>query len=950
MSKLIGALVGVVFGAVGSLIGGPLGAKIGFAIGSLVGSALAPTPKGREREASAVSLQMGEYPRTAVFGRAAVSGSLVDAFNYGGTYGTDWEVAVIALADHRCDALEGFYVNDSYVAFAADGDVAGYNGQLKVWWRPGTEAQALPDVVSINGPGWTANDNGAGVCYVVVAYKADPADSKAPIWTSGRPKFVWVLRGARCYDPRLDGTVAGGAGAHRRDNPATWAWSENPIVCRYNWARGIFACDRVTQPAQLLVGRGLSATEAPPANLAWRANLCDEPVGGAARYRVGGSVTANDAHLNVEEDFAAACAGTIIQPEGAVEIDPGEARAPVAHFTDADLIVGSKVRWQAFLGTGDAGWINTVVPGYIEPSLKWSSHAAPVRREVVDVIADGRPRELSLKLGMVTQAAQAGRIGEIHRRLGRLPGRGQVTLPPRFCGIEEGDWVTWQSDRYFDGATLTLRVDAYGSDPGWRHQLTLRQISASAYTDTAPLESGSVAVLQPPRAAIAAPGPGSWTLTADYLDDSAILSPALIVTGASDNTDARFVRTEYVQQTDAPGLATVWSDAGVTGPDVVRREIAGAPGGSYYVGVSYLVDGVQGPRLVLGPVVLGSAAPATNRDPVPPLIMPEGALWLDAAGRPFRFGKRAWFSNGSNWTSNGAGWLGSGYAEAQDTDAANSAGWAYITGEGKPDDNADVTAQAVPRHEPNGASATFTANHLGALNAGQLPKNIQIKRFKGSADVSAAAIWVVQSQGAISSGTVTAPGGVVNIPVGAVIPLVTELEVSSLHDGVTITSKIAVTRLDATPPSTGGGGTTVSDNTLNGINGTVWAPLSDVMTVKTGAAGQIAYGGSLSMVAQAFDPEGDFGAEMRWKRGPAGGALAYVGAGVISQSILASVFFEPEVGGGTYFNANGSINVAASESGLAAATFYDVQLWGAQRAVDAIKTITFGGAVSATGS
>lgn len=605
MSKLIKGILGVALTVIGVVVPG---AQFLVGIGlSLVGSALRPTARGGPRDASAATLQIGEYPRTAVFGRAAVAGSLVDAFNYGGTYGTDWELTIVALADHRCDALEGFYVNDTYVAFAGDGDVAGYNGQLKVWWRSGTETQALPSVVTTNGPGWTADDNGAGVCYVVVAYKADAADSKTPIWTSGRPRFLWVLRGAQCYDPRLDGTVAGGVGAHRRDNPATWTWSENPIVCRYNWARGIYACDRVGQPAQVLVGRGLSAIEAPPANLAWRANICDEMVAGAKRYRIGGVISAADTFVTVEEAFASACAGTIIQPEGAVEIDPGAARAVVASFTDADLLVGSKVRWQSFLGQADADWINTVVPGYIEPAQKWGQHAAPVLRDTADLTTDGGPRELSLSLAMVTNAAQAGRVGEILRRMGRLFGRGQVTLPPRFSGIEEGDWISWQSARYFGGATKVLRVDAWGSDQGWRHQLTLREIAATVFTDVAALADGAVTTSQAARAAIAAPGAGAWALSAGYLTAGGIKSPALVITGASDNPAAARIRFEYVLGAGVPTGATVWSDAGLAGPDTLRIEIPAAPGGTYYAAVSYMVDGVQGPRLVLGPVAAGQA-------------------------------------------------------------------------------------------------------------------------------------------------------------------------------------------------------------------------------------------------------------------------------------------------------------------------------------------------------
>src|SRR3546814_9178967 len=129
-------------------------------------------------------------------------------------------VLVLALADNRCDALEGFYVGDKYVPFAGDGAVAGYNGQLSVWWRPGTENQTVPAVLTANGPGWTANDNGAGVCWVTVAYKADAEDAKEPGGPGGSPRFLGVLRGALCYDPRKDGSV-GGSGAHRWADPAT---------------------------------------------------------------------------------------------------------------------------------------------------------------------------------------------------------------------------------------------------------------------------------------------------------------------------------------------------------------------------------------------------------------------------------------------------------------------------------------------------------------------------------------------------------------------------------------------------------------------------------------------------------------------------------------------------------------------------------------------------------
>ncbi len=599
MSRVVRAVVGVALVVAGAITGNFQLIITGV---SLVGGAILQPSVPKNRAAAAATLQLGEQPRQAVLGRAAVAGSLVDAFNYGGKYSTDWEVLVIALADHRCDALEGFFVDDTYVAFAGDGNVAGYNNQLQVFWRDGQWDQTVPSILTTNGPGWTANDRGRGVAYVVVAYKADASDAKNPVWPGGRPRFRWVVRGLRCYDPRLDSTV-GGSGAHRRDNPATWAWSENPIVIRHNWVRGIYAGDRVTEPGMLLIGRGLSAIEAPPANVFPRANLCDEVVGGAARYRIGGVVASTEPFIDVESDFAAAVAGTISQPEGAVEVDPGQAKAPVAHFTDGDLLVGSKVTWnQGILGQQDDGWVNTVAARFVDPDQRWNIRSAPVRRELADVIADRGPRETQPQLDLVTNQPQAQRIAEVIRRFGRLWGRAQVTLPPRFAYIEEGDWVTWQSDRRFGGATRTFRVEAWGSNKAWHHQLTLRQISASVFSDTAPLDDGVIASTRPTPPVVAAPGVGAWNAAAVLLGGGSVRIPNLRIGGANDDPAAQFVVFEYVPQAAAPTLATIWTFAGSSRPEVTLFDIPVPEGGTFWVAVSYVVDGIQGPRRVLGPL------------------------------------------------------------------------------------------------------------------------------------------------------------------------------------------------------------------------------------------------------------------------------------------------------------------------------------------------------------
>ena len=288
-----------------------------------------------------------------------------------------------------------------------------------------------------------------------------------------------------------------------------------------------------------------------------------------------------------------------------MEIEPGQAKAPSFVITDADLIVGSEVRWNDFLGEANDEWVNTVVPRYVEPSQRWADHAAPIRRVIADVIEDGRPREETLSLPMVNSATQAGRCGEIRRRLGRLQGRGSLTVGPRFSEIEEGDWGIWYSDRRFDGAGRTVRVESWAQPENGQMTLQLRQISATCFSDGDFFEDGSVAEPQDPPSGIGAPAPGSWTLTAEQIDPEVGIVPALVFTGTVEDPFARFVRIEYWQNdgATAPEDVETWNSVGVFGPDVTRREVTGVAGGtSYYGAVSYMVGDIQGERLILGPV------------------------------------------------------------------------------------------------------------------------------------------------------------------------------------------------------------------------------------------------------------------------------------------------------------------------------------------------------------
>ena len=279
--------------------------------------------------------------------------------------------------------------------------------------------------------------------------------------------------------------------------------------------------------------------------------------------------------------------------------------------------------------------------------------------------------------------------------------------------------------------------------------------------------------------------------------------------------------------------------------------------------------------------------------------------------------------------------------------AGTTADWSGIVDDNsnKPEDNADVTASAVPSLDQV-APVAFAADYLGVLSAGQLPKNINVVRRRGGTDVSSSTTWSIISQTGISGVTVTvSSSGIVTIPTGATIGASSTIEVRSVRDGTTLDARIGVTRNDAAPPSTGsGGGTTVSDSTFSSVSGTSFVAISDMMTVKTGSSGQVQFSAALTTTADSASPTGTFDVEMKWQYRPISGSFADV-ATAVSSDPDTNVYFD-----GDYFTDDGFVNSSPTKTGLSASTDYEVQLFARRTSGSPTKTVYFIGTASAVGS
>lgn len=536
-------------------------AAVSIAI-SAVAKVLSPKPKGSTPDRSS-QLQRRidpDGPRQIALGRVASAGTFVDAINYG-SKGFQY-VEVRSLADHECDGAESLIVDGVAVSWdQGTGAVGGYffkgAQRLKVFFDPGTWAGGIrSEVITAFGGLYTSNDVGRGVAKLTIVADFEEADAFP---TRDLPSIVCVFRGAKLYDRRLDSTQ-GGSGSHRLGTYSTYAWSNNVGVLLHNVATGIYLYG--TGYTEWLGGGRYGIASLPAANWIAGINSCAESVtlnagGSETRYTGGLLFNVTDDPETLFTDLLAACEGKLVDGGADLKFYPGVSQTAVATITDNDFKRGaSRVRRPAAKARNR---INAVYGTYTSPADNWKRKGAPRRRSSTDVTTDGgEDRDLGLELSVVQSGTQWQRIAEIRRRQSRRDDTHYRTLPSRLVGLEAGDWVTWQSDRF--GWTKTFMLLPVQLKTGRKDmlstELVLTEVNSADYAwnpatdEIADNSTRDLTAAVPPAATI----PG-FAVTAQTRTVSGQSVPDIVATW-TDVLDPTIVgvRVEYRRVGDTPLL------------------------------------------------------------------------------------------------------------------------------------------------------------------------------------------------------------------------------------------------------------------------------------------------------------------------------------------------------------------------------------------------------------
>jgi hypothetical protein len=447
---------------------GAFAINLGIAVGlSYAAAILAPAedePKGAKQKRARVGTQV---PRCMIFGTVATAGQIV----HDNVFGRDNRQLqmLYALADHECVEILGAITDGRTREVHAYSGPGGYdyyvqgfddaNGErFQFTFRNGTEDQnvhAPVDTQSNPGSRWSNDCRLRSIAYVSAKYeyRAKVFPGKTP------PQVQWIVKGGKWYDPRKDSTQPGGSGAHRWSNKNTWEYTDNPFVCLYNYLRGLWV------NGELWVGVGLDDADLDLASFMTAMSACDEEIidpDGQTRRRYRLSLIAEGgrsaSHRKVMDDVMLATAGVWAIRSGRIWVAAGVARSPVVSITDNDLMPHAPIRMTP-KRNAQSGLVNELYATYTSPGREYEPKELPVERDSADRAADGVRLESSVDFSMVSEKYCAKKLQKTMYKRSRKQTSATVTVRPYLLGVEAGDIIEWQSDRF--GWTKTFIVQEW---------------------------------------------------------------------------------------------------------------------------------------------------------------------------------------------------------------------------------------------------------------------------------------------------------------------------------------------------------------------------------------------------------------------------------------------------------------------------------------------------------
>lgn len=230
----------------------------------------------------------------------------------------------------------------------------------------------------------------------------------------------WV----RVYDPRLDSTFPGGAGACRLGTESTYVWSENPALHAGTYAYGRY------ENGKRVLGMGLPVEAIRFDQIAAWANDCE-----ANGWTIFGRIfEPGDRWANLR-DICAAGGGEPVPLRTGIGFDWERPRVVLDTITRADITGEIDIAaMQSYRSR-----INTIVPRYVSPAHNWTLITADPIVGDIYLAEDGEERREAWPFNFVKGDDQAGQLAAYRLAAAREFFPIELRCSPRLRRYRPGD-------------------------------------------------------------------------------------------------------------------------------------------------------------------------------------------------------------------------------------------------------------------------------------------------------------------------------------------------------------------------------------------------------------------------------------------------------------------------------------------------------------------------------
>ncbi|MBQ4814245.1 hypothetical protein J8M20_22955 [Pseudoalteromonas luteoviolacea] len=353
----------------------------------------------------AKGLQKGiDQPRRITFGRDRVGGVIA----HQATVERDekkWVQLIVLINGAPIDALEEVYIaNKPLSDYPEDSwDYALSNGN-----HTSANSQAVSKMA-----GWTDAHVGFGQAHVFIEL-----ENNREVFPDGISDCEFLIRGTRLWDPRDS--------QQHPDDSATWAWSQNAVLCALHYIR-FYGAHEVPYH-RIPLNWWIAA-----------ANVCDENAvyqdsDGVDRYEprytCNGTFRFTSKPIEILNQLERCFAGKIFRQMGQWFVRVGAWYGnPTYTINQSDVMGNVKIKWHADLRDR----ANMVRATFTDPNQHYERTDAPPIRAEGYIAKDNQLLETTISLPFVRSATTAQRLAKIHLEQTRL---GAIDLPLKHKALQ----------------------------------------------------------------------------------------------------------------------------------------------------------------------------------------------------------------------------------------------------------------------------------------------------------------------------------------------------------------------------------------------------------------------------------------------------------------------------------------------------------------------------------